>query len=426
MGIARMSRHDRGYGARMASALVVFASMLWPISASAQSDLEQAKVYFNTGVQAYEQAKYAVAIQAFDQAYRLSARPGIVFSIAQSYRKLYADQKKPQHLKRAVENYKKYLALVKEGGRRNDALDALEQLEPQLEKLGDAADTGADDVLAAPRLVVSASVKGAMISLDGAAPAVTPLDAEAKPGPHTVRITADGYFPEERDVRAPEQGMVAYDIQLREMPALLTVTANSGALISVDGRPEGIAPLTQPISMAGGTHTVSATLNGYKTFNTEVELERGQNKRIDAPLSQTRQRVISYVFFGGALTSAGIGTLFLLGTLADNARAEEINNEREGGFITKARLDEYDNAVESRDTGGVWTLIFYGSAAALAGAGFGLFFFDQPANAGFAPRPAKKSDTPAPSPPEKSPMDSMGFAPVVSPGFMGGTLVGRF
>lgn len=413
----------------LAAVTLCLAPMVIPLPAYAQSDVEQAKVYFNTGVSAYEQGKYAMAIQAFDQAYRLSSRPGIVFSIAQSYRKLYSDQKKPQYLKKAVEHYKKYIELVKEGGRHNDALEALEQLEPLLEKVGDAADSGADDVLAAPKLVVSASVKGAMISLDGGTPVPTPLEVDAKPGPHTVRITSDGYFPEERDVRAPERGMVAYDIQLREMPAMLTISANSGAMISVDGRPEGIAPLARPVSVLAGTHTVTAALNGYQVFNQEVEVGRGESKKIDAPLSQTRQRVISYVFFGGALSSSAIGALFLLGALGQDAMAEDLERSRQNGFLEQKDLKELDNAIAGRDESRALTLIFFGSAAVFAGAGAGLFLFDQPQITGVSPLTNKKKETPspaAPSQPEKTPGHSMGFVPQWSPGFVGGSVIGRF
>ena len=56
-------------------------------SGEAEGDkVTQAKTYFEAGKQAYEASRYAIAISAFDEAYRLSPRSQILFSLAQALR----------------------------------------------------------------------------------------------------------------------------------------------------------------------------------------------------------------------------------------------------------------------------------------------------------------------------------------------------
>jgi len=65
----------------------------------------------------------------------------------------------------------------------------------------------------------------------------TPFTGHVKPGKHTVRVTAPGYFDETRDVPVAAGQMVPVDVPLREKPGHLTVRARDGAQVSIDGRP---------------------------------------------------------------------------------------------------------------------------------------------------------------------------------------------
>ncbi len=66
---------------------------------------------------------------------------------------------------------------------------------------------------------------------------------------------------------------------LESLFAELTITADqSGALITVDGREVGRAPLYQPIRLATGTHKVSATMEGMAAINRTVTLAPGDRQ----------------------------------------------------------------------------------------------------------------------------------------------------
>src|SRR4051812_9930626 len=55
----------------------------------ARGEAADARLYFNAGARAYAAGKYVPAIRAFEEAYRIEPRPGLVFSIAQAYRRQY-------------------------------------------------------------------------------------------------------------------------------------------------------------------------------------------------------------------------------------------------------------------------------------------------------------------------------------------------
>ena len=98
----------------------------------------------------------------------------------------------------------RYLDEEPEGKRRQEALDALAALQPQLAKLQDTAGTTAVPG-AAPsgtRILVLCEVPQARISVDGAEPAPSPLIREVTPGRHEVVVRAPGHRDAVRQVLA--------------------------------------------------------------------------------------------------------------------------------------------------------------------------------------------------------------------------------
>ena len=76
--------------------IVLLASTLFLATTPVMADDDaQSRAYFETGAKAYEKGDYLNAIRAFDQAYALTKRPGLIFSIAQSYKRQYAVDSNP-------------------------------------------------------------------------------------------------------------------------------------------------------------------------------------------------------------------------------------------------------------------------------------------------------------------------------------------
>lgn len=390
---------------------------------------DQAKTLFNVGAQAYESGQFPAAIQAFQEAYRLSPRPGILFSMAQAHRKQYFVSRSPAHLQAALSRYREYIAKVEQGGRRSDAAQAIAELEPIASREGVAGPSAPTaDVKRTTRLMVSSQTSGATIELDGGKPSALPLIVEIKPGKHALRIRAGGYFEEEREIQVAEGGVAALDIPLRERPGQLSVDAVRGAQISVDGRLMATTPLSQPLEIDPGRHLVTVTRNGHKAFGEEIDLGRGESRRVVAGLDLTGQRVASIVLLGaGAAAAIGGGVLAGL-AFRQQGIASDIDARRQAGKISCpdascAELDRYNAAREARDDLRRNAGIVFGGAAAAAVTGLLLFAFDQPSLGATA---ARRDDKPRPtSPPREAPVE-VSAAPTVAPGFYGLGVSGRF
>lgn len=295
--------------------LIVSTGLAFVLAASASfaaDTVDQARTLFNAGAQAYEAGQFVAAAQAFEQAYKLSPRAGILFSMAQAWKRQYFIDREPANLQRAVKLYRDYLGQVDQGGRRADAAQALAELEPLAAK----ASTGpaaAPPPPAAPqtRVMVSSQNEGARVSLDGAAEVAAPLIVEVKPGQHTVRVVAPGHFPEERKVAAAEGAVLALDLALREKPARLSFTGPAGAEVSVDGRLMGRTPFIAPVEIEPGQHLIVVSRNGHRPLVQELELGRDEAREIRYSLPSTGQRTASWGMFataGAGLVAGGIFT----------------------------------------------------------------------------------------------------------------------
>ncbi len=396
----------------------------WPAGALAQgSAVDQAKTYFNAGAQAYEAGRYGVAVDFFDQAYKLAPRPAILFSTAQAEKKKYFAEHDPRDLKRAVDLYRQYLSQVTTGGRRADATDALGELEPLASRadMQTAAATPSNPpAVAATHLMLSSPAPKAAASLDGNAAAELPLSADVAPGKHHVHVTAEGYFDEDRDVDV--EGTVGIDIALRERPALLSVTGLDGADVIVDGRLLGTTPLVRPLEVPAGKHLVAVMKNGYHGFSREVAFEHGQNTTVDAHAKPTGQRVVSYVLFGAGAAAVVAGAVFTGIAISEQSKASDINAARQSGPIGNQDLADYNSDVDARNNWRSAAVGTFAGAAALFATGAVLYFFDKPSASALPPGPE-----PAPAPQPAKPKDmELSAAPVIGPGFAGFGLGGRF
>lgn len=386
------------------------------------AQIEQAKMLFNAGAQAYEAGRFATAVQAFQQAYAIAPRPAILFSMAQAERKSYYVDKRPQDLRNAITHYHAYLDQVATGGRRGDAADALAELEPIAARLSPAE--GAGQQAAPPeqktRIMVTSQTSGAKAALDGGAPEDVPLIEEVTPGKHHVRVWADGYFDEERDALAAQGSLAALDVPLREKPALLSVKLDTTATVAVDGRPMATTPLAQPLELPSGTHVVTLTKNGYRAFSREVTLAHGGSATIDAKLEQSGQRTAAWVVFGATGAAAIAGGVFTGLAFVEQSNAQSILDRKNQGNITGNDLTTYNSDVSARDQWRTVAIATFGGAAGLLLVGGVLYFFDQPHVEAGPP----SSEAPRPAP-KKEPSE-IGVLPWIGPTGAGAAVGGRF
>lgn len=113
----------------------LIAVMLVAFAAEAAPDREtmrQAGRSFKEGDQAYNLGEYLKAIAAFEDAYRLSEDPIVLFNIAQSYRKQYGVDNDRGRLVKARDLYRTFLRQAADATMRSQAEGLLAEVEQLL------------------------------------------------------------------------------------------------------------------------------------------------------------------------------------------------------------------------------------------------------------------------------------------------------
>lgn len=399
--------------------VVVAAVIALPSAAAAQDNRADAQKAFRAGQQAYEAGQYEVAARAFERAYKALPIPAIAFSTAQAHRKQYIIDKEPGRIKRAIELYRVYIAKVPKGGRRDDAVTSIAELEPKLERM--MATMRQPIVMpkidAVTELMVSArGVKGAKAWIDGKQ-GDAPLMLQVTPGPHKVRVVAEGYFPVEETHTAVRGKFITVEVMLKPKPALIQVDAPGGTMITIDGRPSGTTPLLRPLAVPAGKHFISLTKRGYRSWSREIVVKRGDKMQLAPTMRRTTQRKLSYYVLGAsALLWIGTG-LSALSAQQVGKDAEALNDKRNSEGLTVAELDEYLHLRDQHNQRLDNTYILLGVATAVSVAGGLMYFLD-------SSRAEAPPATMTPGAGPESPVVSV--APMVGGQTAGLALVGRF
>lgn len=345
--------------------------------AAEDPNLARAKELFDAGAREYEAGRFEAALQAFEQAFKIVPRDGIMFSMAQAHRRQFTKTNDKGHLVKAVDLYKKYVAKVKSGQRVADAVRALGDLEPLMASVGsDVSPASAEPPKT--RIVVNIVVPGTKVSIDGGPEQDPPLNVEVEPGDHKVKLTAPGYFDEERAIRVTAGEIAPANLPQRERPAELSVDVDEGAEVSIDGRFVGEAPLPRAIELSSGRHFVAVLKNGHETYSDEIELARGSKQTFQADLTSTVQRDAAYVVLVSSAALGVAGAVFAGLAFEREAAATTLLDTREERALTRSELEDYDDAREKRSLFTSMAFGFGGGGAAMLLLGTGLLVFDKP------------------------------------------------
>jgi serine/threonine-protein kinase len=162
-----------------------------------------------------------------------------------------------------------------------------------------AASSRVPPAATAGRLAVNSTPSGARVTVDGLAVGTTPLTvSDLGRGIHIVRVTRDGYLPQERRVGITTARPAA-SLAVRLMPeprapaapparrtaSIFVESRPAGATVFLDGRRIGTTPLSIDI-MPTGEHAVRLELAGYKPWTSTVRVVPGAKNRVAASLEQ--------------------------------------------------------------------------------------------------------------------------------------------
>jgi hypothetical protein len=418
-------------------ALVLLCSQTVSQAVSAAEDkekVERARKYFEAGKQAYDAGMFGGAASAFEEAYHLSPRPQIAFSLAQAYRRQYSVDHDPATLKKAVEYLQGYVKDVPQGGRRSDALQFLADLEPLIRRAEE--DMKNKSVMVASvkkpdptQIMVSSRTQGAFARIDGGENGEVPLLREVTPGKHKIHMEAVGYFPEDVEELAVDNRLVVVELSLHEKPARIALNAPSGADIQVNGRPIGTTPLARPIEVAPGSNFLAITSRGAYAYTRELSLTHDQEVSLDVDLETTRQRQIAYGVLGVGAVTIATGVVTTVVALLAQKSARDIDNSinqriHSNMNVAASDITSFDDDLHRRDRFVTVSEVLYGAGLGVVVVGALLYMIDTPR----VEEPAIMRMTPPAG--EPKPMDLAPSAPSMSfwfhPSLGGGALETRF
>ncbi len=363
---------------RIAMVLVMVAALATPAAGQPSvtpAEKAKAEEFFRAGERAFKEGQYSIAAQALEEALKIYPVPPIVFSTAQAYRLQYFADKDAGWLKRSVELYRRYISEVKSGGRRDDAVANLADLEPILARI-EAETRGPIEMKKmgeATQLMVSTNVEGAKTFIDGQPASLRGVE----PGEHVVRAEAPGYFPIEEKRRAVEGRLVIAELILKPKPAMLRLRTEGGARLAIDGRPVNQS-LSQPVELAAGKHLISVTRRGRHAWAREITLKRGQQLEVKAPLRTTTQRKVAWIVLGTSLVAFGAAGFTGFQALSADGKASDLNDKLMAEGLTVDELAEYERQKARRDDKVDQTLLLGGAGAAIATTGVLMILFDNP------------------------------------------------
>jgi hypothetical protein len=373
------------------TAIVLACATAW---ADPKVDAEQ---LFRIGADAYKAGKFDAAANNFEKAYELFKAPEIAFSAAQAHRLQYQADRDPIHVKRAIELFDAYIAGAPSGGKRKDALAHLERLREVLSKLEASGQKVVVVEKTTPAIYVSVAVDDALVTIDGKS-VDRYTSVEVEPGPHTIAVSADGYFPEERKVSVGK-GQALVPVELRPRPAALAIKTEPGARVVVDGRPMVLGGGTTEVP--SGKRWVTVYARGREPVAKELDLAPGQEMTWEVPLRPTtRRRAVKWVLVGtGVLAAATISTSIV--AVSANSGAVDLRDSTTP--LDAEQAAKYERLVSRRDRFRNASLVLGGMTLAAAGAAVWMYWADTPSPDELA-RPVERAKP-------------TGFAPMVFDGF---------
>ncbi len=376
-------------GRRSVAAVGFFVALFFggaSLLAAEPSKQSRAKALFEAGNSAYKKARYRVAAEAFEEAYRLTPHPALAFSMAQAYRRLFFVDFKVDHARRALELYQAYVDRISTGGRRSDAVEQIQSLSSILSRLGVAASgakpgSSLGGRVSKTQLMVHSPIETALASIDGGAFVSVPRVQNVEPGEHKVVVKAPGFRPKRLTVAAVEGRLVPLEAKLEAQPATLSFHVSEEAKVNLDGRSLGTTPLAGPVSVPPGLHRIVVTQSGRVPFSTEMVFARGRHRDLEVNLETTMQRRVAHYTLAtagalllGGLVSGGLALNFE--RKAKNVRAPLFAQEPQN--LSAADLSAYERHVSHRNTSRTLGVALLSGAGVMALVGFFLYFVDTP------------------------------------------------
>ncbi len=171
-------------------------------NAPSPADLDLAKAHYRTGEIDYQQGKFSDAAKEFEEAYRLTARPELLYNMGKSY-------DGAGDLRGALIVYRRFLSAMQDSPDRPFVERRVDELQ-----------------LLISHVEISSSVPGSVVVFDEQRLGTTPLDPpelEVNPGAHHVEISAEGFATYRRNLKLQRAQTEKIDAQMVSLVKVIHV-----------------------------------------------------------------------------------------------------------------------------------------------------------------------------------------------------------
>lgn len=295
-----------------------------PAAEAETGDTKKAKELFQRAQKLYKQARYAEAIEKFEEAYAARPHPVIYFNIGKCYEQLNETPK-------ALRAYRDYLRLMPDAKDRDTVADAIANLERRLKEKG------------VQQLMVFADPPNAHIEVDGKDLGSSPASVELVAGNHQLRVFLDGYEPVERAF-------------------VMSITRATEMTINLREARNDVPPPPPPpvVDVPKKEEPKTAALT--------PEPKKDEPPVITAPKPEPKKKGRVWTWVAGGVAVAGAGAATGLGLAANGASAEMLASQH-----TQAETQALHDKAQGLSTG---ANVAWGVAAAAAVTAVVLFFVE--------------------------------------------------
>jgi hypothetical protein len=337
--------------------------------ASAADREGDGRAFFEAGVKSYQKGQYAAAIVAFSEAYQITKRPGLLFSLAQAFRRSYDKTHEPTQLQEAIQYYTRYLATNANGEHRAEAAAWLQQLSPPKAPSVESPPSAGDQ--ARTQLVIAVNVPDASLKLDGRSVPTLPYAADVTPGKHHLEVSADGYARYQEDVDVPKGAVLPINLELVRSTSRIEVLGDAGAEVLIDGVRVGELP-SAAFAIAPGHHAIEVRQRGFYTLRQTVDSTAGAPRRLRLVSAPTTRRTASWVLVGAGAAATLAGSVLGYLALRKQADAQSLQDQPGMGPAFEQALGaRNDLRLAAAVTGGSGVAVGVAGLLSLITEGFG-------------------------------------------------------
>jgi hypothetical protein len=266
-----------------------------PLPGVAESLSGPARTAFDSATLLLANHDSAGALVKFSQSYDLSKEPRLLYNMAICEKNLH--------------HYARMRTLLEQYER-----EAGSTVTPAMQVNVDRALQAVDNLVGAVTLTVNEP--GAAVTVDAEPAGTTPLPAPLvlDLGRHRVSVTKEGFETAVLSVVVAGGNAQSADVALlhKSTATYLAIDTDTGATISIDGKIAATGRYAGPVSP--GSHELTVTESGKRTYEASVTLQDGETKHVDVTLDDEHRRwLVPWIVGAAVVVTAGaiVGGYFL-------------------------------------------------------------------------------------------------------------------